>query len=262
MNIIQLNKFSGLHDGKKFFFCKTDYILDDLTRISKLKNEVVLVSANSDIGITDELASIAPKNIVRWYAHNAISNHDIIEPIPMGIENELESERPGHGIGYHASTNEKLYILTNIDKNKMPDRFIYANFNIYTNYRERIGFKEAAQECDHIDWEDPGLLSINYYTNLIKYKMVLCPVGNGIDTIRLWETLYCNRVPITLKVGDFKIYRLYDQLPIIVLNDMSQLYDKNYIQEQYDKIQSRNYDLSLLDTNTWRMKMYMSICVI
>ena len=81
--------------------------------------------------------------------------------------------------------------------------------------------------------------------------MVLCPIGNGVDTHRLWETLYCNRVPITIQIGDYKIYELYKQLPIILLQDIKQLLDKNFLIEEYDKCLSKKWDRSLLNAQTW-----------
>jgi len=52
-----------------------------------------------------------------------------------------------------------------------------------------------------------------------KYKFVVCPPGNGVDTHRLWEALYLGCIPITLK---HRIYRDYN-LPIIQLNSWEEI---------------------------------------
>lgn len=63
MDFLQLNKFSELHDGKNIIFCKTDYIISEFNYIKNLKNDVILITGNSDYPITDDLANLAPKNI-------------------------------------------------------------------------------------------------------------------------------------------------------------------------------------------------------
>ena len=81
--------------------------------------------------------------------------------------------------------------------------------------------------------------------------MVVCPAGNGVDTHRLWETLYSGRIPITVVVGEYKIYELYKQLPIILLNNIDQLVDKDFIMQEYNRCLSQTWDRSLLDVNSW-----------
>jgi hypothetical protein len=85
--------------------------------------------------------------------------------------------------------------------------------------------------------------------------MVLCPAGNGVDTHRLWEVLYLKRIPITIKVGDYKIYKLYEKLPIIILENESDLYDKVLLTKKLYEIKSKPYDINLLNINYWLKKI-------
>jgi len=254
MELIQLNKFSELHDGKKIIFCKTDFLGDEFNHISNIDGEVILVTGNSDYAITDDIVKIAPKNIKKWYAQNVLTNSYLVVPIPMGIENKLESLREGHGIGYFERVQEKETILNNL-KNKEPEKFIYSNFNINTNYGERIKYKKISIDCPHIDWEDSNLSLGDFFNKLLDYKMVLCPVGNGVDTHRLWEVLYSNRIPITVKVNNYGIYKLYETLPIIILDKIEDLLDYDLISKKYNEIISNNYNLELINYNYWRNKI-------
>ena len=111
MEIIQLNKFSHLHNGVNVVFCKTDYIMSEFDNIKKINNDVVLITGNSDYGITDDIISQLPNNVKWWYAQNSISNHKKLIPIPMGIENKLPSIREGHGIGYYERVELKEQLL-------------------------------------------------------------------------------------------------------------------------------------------------------
>lgn len=250
---IELNKLSDLHNNDTIFFCKTDYLLQDFDYISKLNHDVVLISGNSDYAITDTLMNLAPPNVKKWFAQNAVSYNSKLEPIPMGLENKLPSSRDGHGIGYfdRASTKEKL--LLSISENTIkPSKFIYANFNIHTNLTYRQPIKEISQQQPYIDWEEPRLSLQALFSKMLEYKMILCPVGNGIDTHRIWEVLYCDRIPIILQIGSYKIYELYKKLPIIVLDSIDQLQDKDYLESRYSYIKNQTFDFRLLNINYWK----------
>lgn len=258
VNFIQLNKFSELHDSENIIFCKTDFIYKEFENILRLNKPITLITGNSDYPITDEHVNAAPKNIIKWYAQNALSNNEIIEPIPIGLENKLSSMRDGHGIGYFERVSEKeMLLLRNI--NTEPDLFIYSNFDVRTNY-ERIKYRDISINLDYVDWEDNNLSLNDYFSKILKYKMILCPIGNGIDTHRLWEVLYSNRIPITVKVGNFKIYDLYEKLPIIILNNIEELAEKNLLIEKYNEALNKVWNVNLLDVNFWLKKISHGNC--
>lgn len=247
---IEINKLSYLHNGSTIFFCKTDYLLSEFENIKKQNNNVILITGNSDYAITDEIVSIAPKNIKKWYAQNALVNSPIIEPLPIGLENRFPSVREGHGIGYfdRATLKESLLQKTT-SNNKEATKFIYANFNTNTNPNYRNPIKEMCQNASFIDWEEPNLSLESFFDKVLDYKMIVCPAGNGLDTHRLWEALYCNRIPITFKVANYKLYEVYNKLPIILLENHKDLMDHKLLQQKYLECINKKYDLSILDIN-------------
>ena len=85
--------------------------------------------------------------------------------------------------------------------------------------------------------------------------MVLCPAGNGIDTHRLWEMLYCNKMPIVIKLGNYKIYELYQQLPIILLEDIKDIQNYSIISTKYIESKKNKNNLHLLNTDYWMNKI-------
>ncbi len=250
MEFIELNKFTSFHNGNTIIFCKTDFILEEFEYIKKLDNNVILITGNSDYPITDNHINLLPSNVKLWYAQNALSNSNKLIPLPLGLENKLPSKREGHGIGYYDRVDEKETLLKrNIIKE--PYKFIYSNFNIFTNINKRLPIKNISIQVDFIDWDDNNLTLTEYFNKILDYKMILCPVGNGIDTHRLWEVLYSNRIPITVKDGDYNIYNLYNKLPIIVLNDINELYDKNKIEYEYNKIINKKINNDILNYYYW-----------
>ena len=202
---IEINKFSHLHKGDSVIFCKTDLILQEFDNIEKQNNEVILITGNSDYMITDLLLGFAPKNIKKWYAQNAQSNSSILEPLPVGLENKFPSVREGHGEGYlERSVLKQRLIEKSSSDSRDPKKFVYANFNISTYDGHRSLIKEISQNTNFIDWGEPNLSLVSFFDKILDYKMIVCPVGNGLDTHRLWEILYCNRTPITFKIGNYK----------------------------------------------------------
>jgi hypothetical protein len=250
-DFLEHNKLSSLHDGKTVFFCKTDYLLQDFETITKLDNEVVLITGNSDYPITDQIVSLAPKNIKKWYAVNALTYNNMVEPIPLGLENQYFSIRDGHGIGYPDRAGLKESILQNLDKNHIPTQFLYCNFNITTNpaYRQKI--YDMTKQSKYITLDNPTLTLHDMFQKIQDHKMVLCPAGNGIDTHRLWEVLYSNRIPVTININNYAIYKLYKQLPIIILNTIDDILNYDLINQEYLKIINTKYNLNLLSINYW-----------
>ena len=153
MDLIQLNRFSDLHDENNVFFCKTDFIIETFNQIKSLDNEVVLITGNSDYGITNSHIYIMPKNIKKWYAQNAMSNHPVIDPLPLGIENKFPSSRLNHGVGYFDRVTEKEQLL-NRKIDIVPNKFIYSNFDVLTNSNIRTPYMNLSKQLSHIDWEE------------------------------------------------------------------------------------------------------------
>ena len=67
--------------------------------------------------------------------------------------------------------------------------------------------------------------------------------------------LYCNRIPVTIKVGDFKLYNLYEQLPIVILDSYSELMKPERIEEKYQQVINKKYDTQILETTYWENKI-------
>lgn len=247
----QLNKLSKLHDSYKIIFCKTDFILEEFNRIKKIDNEIILITGNSDYPILDFHTDNAPKNIKVWFAQNALSNNKIIIPIPLGMENKEFSVREGHGVGYYERVSLKEDLL-NRKKDIIPNSEItYANFNVKTNFDYRNRIKKICEDSSHIFWENYNLSLETFFDRILEHETVVCPIGNGIDTHRLWEVIYSNRIPITIKVGDYNIYNLYKELPIVILENEKQLYDRDLIKEKILEIRRKDHNIQLLDINYW-----------
>lgn len=198
-------------------YCKTEYIKQLFKYLRNIKNkQYALITGKSDhpiILITGMSAKSVkrfyipnkPNCIVKWFAVNAVQDHPQIFPIPLGIENHIGKSKGKH-------TNHKWFI-ENIDRLCLKEKqnVVYCNFKIETNPKQRKNVINILKNKGLELIIDPPLPFEEYCERMSECKFVLCPPGRGVDTHRLWESLYLGCIPITLKS---RIYQYY-HLPIV-----------------------------------------------
>jgi hypothetical protein len=157
--------------------------------------------------------------------------------------------RKGHGIKY-SRVQEKIDLLSQ-ELGIIPTKFMYANFSIITNTTYRQKIYNFVKKIPHIDLEDPVLSVSEFFNKILDYKMILCPIGNGIDTHRLWEVLYSKRVPVIIRIKEYNIYDLYTKFPILILDDINDLKNTQLIEELYNLAISKYFNDDLLNYSYW-----------
>lgn len=252
MNTIKGEKFEELHNGYNIFYTHIDNVYDFFNK--KNENPFVLITHNSDGAISknsnnskdilfDKLK--IPKNLIKWYSQNVDVIFEKLESIPIGLENkkwfpEIRKE-------------EKILNHTRKDKKNL----LYINHNISTNPKER-------QSPYIIFSEKPWVTLVNggnghmfddYLENIVTHNFVLCPEGNGIDTHRLWETLYVGSIPIVKNCINTSFYK---DLPICFVDDWEEI-NENFLHAEYDRINSKNWNLEKLDFDFWKNKINTTI---
>lgn len=249
-HLIQINKFSHLHNGRTIIFCKTDFILQEFSNIEALGHDVIFITGNSDYCITDDLVQKAPKNIKAWFCQNKLSNHPLLTALPLGIENTVPCSREGHGYVWpHAL--EKPDKLCEAH-NKLSTNLAYANFNVQTNYETRNRVRNICQSSSnsHITWEEPTKPYSDFIQGVLNHKMVVCPQGNGPgDNHRIYESLYLNRIPITFNRIQYD--NLHNKFPLLCISE-DKLTDAKWLEQEADKINKDNYALNI---NYWINKI-------
>ena len=77
--------------------------------------------------------------------------------------------------------------------------FQERNFTSKTNLKKRENLLKIVNQMKNIEFGQMDFTNhgrIRYLQNLRENSFVLCPEGNGIDTHRLWETLYRGAIPL------------------------------------------------------------------
>lgn len=212
-----ISSISSPYSNPKIVFCYTEFIPLLVEKINYFENSFVLISHNSDHSITDEYVRVCESDkLIHWFAQNVKIYNKKITPIPIGVENRMW--------GIEKLTNyNQIHPVANDAKSG-----VYFYFNTQTNVIARTKCKEIL--------ENKGLVfgthqsHLEYIRDLSTiYKYAIVPEGNGVDTVRLWECLYMNVIPICIRsVHTEHFSTMY---PIVLLDSWEDLtlYDNNIV---------------------------------
>jgi len=232
-------------------FIKSDFLNEFNSLLKKIDKKIILISGNSDLIIDDNFLSIINnKNIIKWYAVNSIIKHDKMVNIPLGLQNE-------HLYFYNNPQSNQKLITNVINENIVKNKNVLLSFNIKTNILHRKPIYDKLKNKSYIDirnFKRDDRFDINfmmdYYREIKKHKFVICPLGNGPDCHRYWEVLYLGSIPIIQKHPVLDNFFENDTLPVLYIDDISKI-NKNMLDYEYNRIKSKEYDLSRLYFDYW-----------
>ena len=167
----------------EIIFCKSD-LWEDLkeTAPAFLSPKIVMLG-NSDREFKKEEALKSNWNVKYLIQNSFISNNRNIWTLPLGVENLR--------IGVNGL---KRNLISGKEFEKRQNRILVGPFSKTHVDRDSIDVNfEKISECYVTNnWLEPS----KYAKIMQDYKFVACIRGNGIDTHRVWETLYRGGVPI------------------------------------------------------------------
>lgn len=244
MSTISVDIVNILHSKNCIIFCKTDFIQDLFTVIYDCQYSHVLITHNSDYGITQDIYSLKPLCIKFWYGQNMCVNYDDCCGIPIGLEN----------FGVYR-LNTKYQIMSTYYNNMKKENMCYLNVNIDTNPSVRLHVVDLFKFKDFVRYNLNNLSFEQYVHETSRCKYVISPEGNGIDCHRVWEALYLGCIPI---IKRHTAMNYFNSLPIIYVDNWQDL-TMEYI-ESYD-ISNKNVDMITMDY--WKNEIilkYRMIC--
>lgn len=223
-------------NNNDIIYCQTEVVslLFDLLKKERLNN-LTLITHQSDKAVTKRLYSKKPKSIRRWFAVNAKHIDSNLFPIPLGVNNDYMT-------GYPIESD--FTVKSFLDFHNKDDH-IYMNYNVNTRFLQRFHLQKKFKNSKNFMFSEHTLNKTEYLNNLKKYKYVICPWGNGIDTHRIWESIYSNSVPITKKNN---AYSKFIDLPIIFVDSYKDL-AKPLKSLNYEEFSFEN---SRVDFNYWK----------
>jgi hypothetical protein len=210
-----------LHNEKDIWYCKYELLSQDISKIAQANYKVKLIVGNSDESFTIKDLKNLPTNVEYVFAsNNTCADEKKIFSLPLGIESVEDAKRKKHGIGFKFAEEKEVNIKRVREKKPINYKnLILCNFSLQTNYPVRKFLLDNCLNKNHISVQMQRQSYFNYFDEVSNHRAVLCPIGNGLDTVRTYETLYCNRVPIIF--GSDIIYNkiLFD-LPCVYLENV------------------------------------------
>lgn len=190
-------------------FCNSDYleVLFKSLKNKKIKN-LKLISHQSDRTIDKKIFQKMPSSIAKWYSINVNFSDPRLIPIPIGLANKM----------YEKNLNPEKYSEELNYEDKIEK--IYLNFNPSTNYYIRQNIIQKYKSNSDFHFNKKNLRNDKYMSDLSKYRYILCPPGNGIDTHRFWEALIAGSTPVALKSLN---YNSFGNLNAIFLNNFENI---------------------------------------
>jgi hypothetical protein len=210
------------------------------------KNTWCLVTGHSDYPITDALfQKYAPGS---WWGINKETRDPRVHAIPLGLV-------PPHEAYPHTKITGDMQIVLDIQREvRCIKNLVYMNFDTKTYPVERQYVYDLF--CNK-PWVTKGTFDISldgrrqFLRDLRNHTFVLCPRGNGVDTHRLWETLYMESIPIVRRhvaMEDF-----YD-MPICFIDSWEEV-TPEFLEAERIRIQTGRFNTEKLKAGYWIQKI-------
>ena len=184
-----------------------------------------------------------PDNVIRWYSQNVNVIDPRIKSIPIGLENDF----------WFPKIRKKEKMIEKLQEPKSYRNLVYMNHTNSTNPQERTHIYELLENNLWVTTHrfTNGSNFDLYIDNVYSHKFMVCPPGNGMDTHRLWETLYMGSVPIVKKDINNSFY---GELPILYINEWEEV-TEDYLNETWEIYQDKAWNREMLTFEYWKNKI-------
>jgi hypothetical protein len=214
-----------------------------------IKHSFVLISDFEDLHIpqdsrntqfTKDIFNKIYNNMfmVSWYAINY--NYDPvykkIHNLPLGLDFHTMSTTNKWGGNRTSSSQQedkliKQYIKSNQIKYRKHKCFLCSNNNTSKSLKnigiidlDRNDIKQKLMTNKYVDICNNSYSRDKFWEKLCEYRFIICPVGNGMDTHRLWESLFLGCIVIVQSCG---LDNLMEEFPVVILKDFNQITEEN-----------------------------------
>lgn len=258
----RFNNFSNSsHNSTPSIFVPSDGLIYFANQIlPKIHHAFVLVSGDSDLPINTstlglELESLlANPLLLAWHAQNRDFDHPKLHSLPIGINlHNLWSNPLQWGGGFILPTLQELQLQT-ISENapSFPNREqkIFCNWHFSIDRADRKDCLERIDKSTCFFQPKPRPM-VETWEMQAQYQFVLSPHGAGLDCHRTWEALLLGCIPI---VKTAKINDLFENLPVIAINDWSEI-NQQFLENAAQVLMQKSYNLDKLSMRYWKSKI-------
>ncbi|MDB3983819.1 hypothetical protein N9437_03035 [Acidimicrobiia bacterium] len=218
-------------------FCNTDVVKNLFKLLSKIKNlkNIKIITNQTDTLVDKALYDLKPSCVKFWYSINVGHVADDLIPIPLGLSNDYSPK--------NILVDDVKFTGLNNDS----ENYMYLNFSRNTNFSERRGLYNDYENKEWTIVDNPELKIDDYQSSVEKYRFIMCPWGNGVDTHRVWETLYSGNIPVTKEHHTFSTSL---GLPVLFIHDYDDI-TLEKLTNFYDEKKDTENIYEKLDINYW-----------
>jgi hypothetical protein len=210
----------------------------------RIRDARLWVTGHSDYEVSDAVVAAAEGRFESWFSVNM--NCERVTALPLGITN-CTDESPLHSI------YGDIGLMMAAGAARPPRKnLVYMNFAVGT-HQSRLAIHARFSGLPWVTVEEPrnsleGRAA--YLAALREHAFSICPRGNGIDTHRVWESLYMGCIPIVLRERLFESF----PLPILIVDDWSEVTEK-FLRAKHDEIHNGDWDMEALRVKYWLAKI-------
>ena len=212
--------------------------------LSDRLNGRTLLLGKTDIELDDELMRCFRQLQVHVFGNSLNTEDARAHYFPMGRDFRGYAE---HGLS------------PSVEK----DSLVYCNFSVNT-HPVRAQVLDALQSKAFVCFKHMGdflnyeLSHADFYRELSRAKFSIAPRGNGIETFRMWDSLYLGTVPIVVSEAYFH-QQLLD-LPILFLPDYEALrkLEAEELESIYQGMLERKWNYRKLYIEYWLEQVHRS----
>ena len=198
-----------------------------------------IICGHSDDSVTDEIVQLYPAG--SWWGVNSQSTH--VRGLPLGITNHT------HESHLHQVFGDVQMMVDVAAEPRNVKGLVYANF-VVDNHPSRGPLMEFAKSKSWITTGTPVQTLEGrraFLQEVRNHQFVLCPPGGGVDTHRLWETLYMGSIPIVKR--DIA-HDGWQDLPILFVDSWDDVTEDRLIAEQR-RIEASTWNMEKLKVGYW-----------
>ena len=246
---------------KNLIFIETQKLEESLEYLQNINYPFVLVTSNNlEVSSTHKINEIIMKipNLTHWFATHPSVNHERFTPLPLGVRWNWKSKHFNAIVREDFEKNIKIFdnacakatnkfgSLTSASTMK---NLVYWNLPPHEHYNyifEKLNQNNLINNnISKKSWEE-------YLSDLRNSIFCISPPGKGIDSHRIWESLHMGCIPLVQKNGALE--NLYKELPVIIVEDWSEV-TKKFLLKKQKEIAKKNiypHNLEKLKLNYWK----------
>ena len=193
----------------------------------------ILITGHGDFPITKDVFESARTHIPfkKWFGTNVEYDHPDLKPIPLGITNCTNES------AVHPIYGDTILLYMNFDTNTYPQERVPLQRTFKEKPWVHVGKAEPTREGRR-----------QFLQDIYNSKFVLCPRGNGVDSHRIWESLYMRSIPI---VKRHLTHKGLEDLPILFIDSWDEI-TEDYLEFKYVEMASRKWNFEKLKMGWWK----------